>query len=250
MTIALRALKLIGLDVPAQIHSAKAALELRVEQTRSEIRQAARHAAIVAAFTAAAVFAAMGLVAIGLVALYIRVAASYGVYAGLGAVAAILAAVIVICIAVADLRSRAPVKADAAADRPAGSQPAAPEASSAQPRAAVQKQADAHNEKRAQANNPSASSGASTESTDDLISEVLSLGSAVLGEYLASPTAHPALSAGLRHLRAAAQDPAGDPLDLATDVVRDGDRTSMLAVLAAAAALGWIAARTVRDQRS
>jgi hypothetical protein len=237
VTIAFRALKLIGLDVPAQIHSAKAALELRVEEARSEIREAARHAVIVAAFAAAAVLAAMGLVAIGLAALYTRVAESYGVYAGLGAVAGVLLAVIVVCIAVAELRSRAPAKADTGT----------PEAPPVQPRTAPRKEADAHNAERA--HNPGASSQAFTESTDDLVPEMLSLGSALLSEYLASPAAHPALSAGLRHMRAAAKDPAGDPLDLATDVVRDGDRTSMLAVLAAAAALGWIASRALLDRR-
>jgi hypothetical protein len=236
VTIAFRALKLIGIDVPAQIHSVKAALEQKVEQTRGEIRLAARHAAIVAAFTAAAVLAAMGLVAIGLVALYIRVAEFYGVYAGLAAVAGVLVLVIVVSIIVADHRSRAP------SARPTAPPPPSPEVPPVAPQAAARRDdlTDAPVDRASAHEAPS-------DTTADLHSDLLSPIGVLLEDYLTSGAAHPLLSAGLRHMRSAAQEPEGDPIDLATDVVRDGDRTSLLAVLAAAAALGWMAARTMRS---
>ena len=89
-------LKLFGLDIPAKIEAVKVSLELRVEQATDHVRQLAQEAAVIAALSAIAAVAAAMATGVGLIALYRWTADAYGVYAGLGAVGAILVAVTVI----------------------------------------------------------------------------------------------------------------------------------------------------------
>jgi energy-converting hydrogenase Eha subunit A len=248
----LKALKLLGLDLPAYLHLARAALQLRIDEARHEARQAARNATVIAAFVTIAVVSALALVAVGLMALYLKVTEFYGPYAGLGAVAGVLAALMLICALIvarrfkpqprAAMRDPRPPRAGAvphaAAGRDASAVPVAVSASSPLRRSAkVAPEGEADIGAAA-----SRAAGAATDVASDLIAPL----GALLSYYLSSPATHPLLTEGLRHLRTRVEDPTGDPLDVATHVVRDGDRTHMLAVLAGAAFIGWLVARPSR----
>ena len=88
-------LKALGLDIPAKIDALKANFDQRVEQTTAQVSKVAQQAAVLAALYTLAAVAALLAIGVGLVALYLRVAEAYGVYAGLGVVCAILLAVAV-----------------------------------------------------------------------------------------------------------------------------------------------------------
>ena len=101
-------LKALGLDIPAKIDAPKANFNQRVEQTTAQVSKAAQQAAVLAALYALAAVAAPLAIGVGLVALYLRVAEAYGVYAGLGVVCAILLAVAITLGTIASVRSKSP----------------------------------------------------------------------------------------------------------------------------------------------
>ena len=88
----LKILKLFGLDVPAKIAAARTEFERRVEDAADYAKQATLTAALVAAFSAVAALLFIVAAGVGLFALYRVIAEYYGLYAGLGAVAALLIA--------------------------------------------------------------------------------------------------------------------------------------------------------------
>jgi hypothetical protein len=99
-------LKALGLDVPARLNSLKADFDQRVEQTTAQVSQVAQQAALLVALYTLAAVAALLAIGVGLVALCLRVAESYGVYAGLGVVSAILLAAALLLGGIAVARSR------------------------------------------------------------------------------------------------------------------------------------------------
>jgi hypothetical protein len=86
----LKILKLLGLDVPAKIATARTDFEHHVEEAADYVKRATVAAAIVAAFSAVAAFLFFVAAGVGLFALYRVVVEHYGVYAGLGTIAGLL----------------------------------------------------------------------------------------------------------------------------------------------------------------
>lgn len=242
MTLALRVRRLLGFDFSARIATARAAVEQRVAQTRDEVAGTARHIAGTIVLAILAAIAGLALVAVGLAALYVWVVATTGdVYAGLGAVAGVLVLillVVVIALVVRGGSKRRPERVAAAA-RTALNQTKTTEMP-----------APRRDEASAEAQRASSEDDAPA-STNPSPDELLAHFGTLLGTHLMSSSIHPALAEGLRHLQTAqvSRDigDGADPLDAAASVVRDGDRKSMLAVLAGAAVLGWMAARLPRD---
>jgi hypothetical protein len=87
-----KVLKLFGLDVPTKIAAAKSELEQRLEEVTSYAKQATQTAALIAALSVVAAFLFIVAAGVGLFALYRMIAEHYGVYAGLGTMAALLIA--------------------------------------------------------------------------------------------------------------------------------------------------------------
>jgi hypothetical protein len=85
-------LKLFGLDLAGEIAAAKASLEQRAESAADRIKRVAEGTAVIAALGIFASITATMALAVGLIALYRGVSGTYGDYAGLGAVAAVLIA--------------------------------------------------------------------------------------------------------------------------------------------------------------
>lgn len=242
----LRVLRLLGFDFSARIASARAAVEQRIAHTRDEAIGVARRVAITIVLAALAAIVAIALVGVGLAALYIRVSASMGVYAGLGAVAGVLGFILLVVIIALAVRGsntgrpavRSPSQERAAAPkRAAADTPRSTTAATGQPGAA---RSDATTSVPEDAS-------AAKPSPDELLAHFGTL----IGTHFMSSSIHPALAEGLRYLQTAqvSRDIAAgaDPLDAAASVVRDGDRKAMLAVLAGAGVLGWMAARLPRD---
>lgn len=231
MTLVLKALKLLGLDVPARIHTARVALELLAGKARDEIRRAARYGSVSAAFAAIALLSAMAFLAVGLAALYLYVSDLHGPYAGLAAVAAVLVVVAAASGLVAVICSR-PAPHAHTFDDPAN-----------------RTRADRDDVIRDTADGGIGRDDASVAAAG-VAPDVLALVSLLLGRYLASPANPPLPNEGLHQLRVSTDDPGDDALELAARVVSDGDRTNMLAVLAGAAFMGWLVARPPRDHRA
>jgi hypothetical protein len=85
-------LKLFGLDLAGEIAAAKASLEQHAESAADRIKRFAEGTAVIAALGIFASITATMALSVGLIALYRVVAGTYGDYAGLGAVAAVLIA--------------------------------------------------------------------------------------------------------------------------------------------------------------
>jgi hypothetical protein len=52
------------------------------------------------------------------------------------------------------------------------------------------------------------------------------------------------------HLRASARDTAGEAIESAADIIRQGDRANLVAILAGAAFLGWLMAHHSQEKSS
>jgi len=76
-------LKMLGLDVPAQIDAVKAAVEQRVEQTLGRVQYVAQETAIISVLFLLGAITGVAAIGIGLGMLYHWIADYYGVYAGL-----------------------------------------------------------------------------------------------------------------------------------------------------------------------
>jgi hypothetical protein len=218
-------LKLLGLDVRAEIAAVKGEIEQRVDEVTVRARRAALTATVIIALsTFAGLFCTLAM-GVGLIALYRAEAAIYGVDIALAVVAAVLviAALILLVVALMVGKSLSRARASNAAEnvaRPGAAAsafaPAAPEAGAASPAAAAGDLAD-----------PLAFLLA-------LLAKDAKLGHPVLDEFAAS-------------LRTPAGGKADEAVEQALNLVRNGDRTQLLLILGGAALAGWLLARSRPD---
>ena len=218
-------LKALGLDIPARINALRADLDQRVEATSSQVSQVAQQAAVLAVLFVLAAMAAFLAFGVALVAIFWWVAVTYGVLAGLAVdfIILVLAAAILAMMARARSKSLA-VNAAKAPRALLGATAAASNAGVAGQESAVAPPA------------VSAGPAAQSASASDLAAPL-----AVLLATLAS--GRPRSAELLGNLRATAVGSANTALDRAANVVRAGDRTNLLAVLAGAAFVGWLLTR-------
>ena len=224
-------LKALGLDIPARIDALKAKFDQRIEQTTAQVSKVAQQAAVSAALYMLAAVAALLAVAVGLVALFLRMAEAYGVYAGLGVVCAVLLAVAVTLGTIASVRSKSLGRIGAEAPRPiVGGTWARSDMGSVGPAPAVAPaRAAAHEALR-----PSAS---------DVV-EPLAVFLAKFMKYPGAGT--PMVDELIGNLSATAPGVADKALDRAKNVIRHGDRANVLMVLSGAAFVGWLLVRHSR----
>ena len=224
-------LKAFGLDIPARFAELKARIEHRVEDATEQALHVVRDIVITVALMCCAAITALAAIAVGLVALARWVSDLYGPFAGLAAVGGLLLLVTVILVVVAMARpgSAQRVKSPAevlqsAAKRSAAYADAARQLPAAQARTA--------------GGQASASQGSFGPSAGDLGK----LAGFLLPLLLRSPSSESGILSLLNAaLRAGVPKTAGETLQGAAKMVREGDRTNLLAVVGAAVLFGWLA---------
>jgi hypothetical protein len=215
-------LKLAGLDVPAQIAVARTEIELRAKEAAAYAKQATVTATLVAAFAAFLFVVAAG---VGLFALYSAIAEHFGIYAGLGTVAGLLivAASVLLFAAIAKAKtlSNLGIVRQPSLVRSPVSESSAPHVAPTPP-------------------TPAVGAFATTESSADLF-ELLAF---AFAKYVRFPTfRNPVLDQFVGDLKVSAQGTADDALHRASNLIRHGGRSQLLAMIGGAAALGWLLAR-------
>jgi hypothetical protein len=221
-------LKLFGLDVPAKIAAAQLELKQRVEDITGYAKQATQTAALVAVVSAVAAFLLTVAAGVGLFALYRVIAENYGVYAGLGAVAGLLIAGALALLLVA--RARAQTLSDLRIFSRSSSTTVSPAQETIARQAAP----------ILTPVSPAAVGAESNESANDLF-EPLAF---AFAKYVRFPELeNPVLNQFVGSLRASAQGTADDAVRRASNLIRHGDRTQLLAMIGGAAFVGWLLAR-------
>jgi hypothetical protein len=228
-----RLLKLASIDVNAKIAELKADLEFKAQQVSEHASFKARNLALIAGlFLCASIFVLFALI-VGLIALYHWAELRYGPYTGLGLVAGTLLILGALCVGVAlsytnsrpdelPLRriifSSPPRRAQFV---PSGSGPGT--ADSAPPYQSAPFRGE------------------------DLVEPLLVL----LGPYLRFPaTGHPPIDNFLSQIGTKAEGTTNEAVGRAADLVRNGNRATMLSVLGAATLFGWLIARGATHSRS
>jgi hypothetical protein len=229
-------LKLFGLDVPAKIEAVKAGLEQRLEEAIDHVKEAAQHAAVIAALlTSAGITGAMAF-GTGLMALDWWTADSYGPYAGLAVVGGILV------LATIALASAAAIKASSlASSRLNLSHQAAIESGSEAGLATVKTESDLGEHSPALLD-----ARTQTVATAHDLVEPLAF---VLSKVVKYPgVGNPIVDELIGNLRVTARDVTGEAVERAANLVRHGDRVNLVCVLTGAAFVGWLLAHHSRQK--
>jgi hypothetical protein len=232
--ILFRLLKLFGLDLPARIEAAKLSVEQRVERATDHVKHVAQEAAVIAVLAGLAAFTGAMAAIVGLIALYRFTAETYGPFAGLGIVAAVLVIATAALATAAILKSRS--FASSGARPPISPLRSAPDADALAHAAAL----DATRAYPEISPTEPAALSLPPATADDLI-EPLSF---LLSKTLGYPTlGHPMVDELIGGLRTTAQGATNETIGRAAEVVRHGSRTNLIVVLSGAALLGWLLAR-------
>ena len=229
-----RLLKLAGIDVNAKLAELKADLAVKIGQTSGDLTRRAQIIGLAAGlFLSAAVLALMVLIVV-LIAIYKWGELNYGTFVGLALVAGVLIV----------LASAFTVSALLIGKQSSRITPLAPfiGATSAGATHVPPQPAHSANDAR-QSAEPFASTSypASSAKAEDLIEPLFAL----FGRYTRWPqTGHLAIDHLLQQAGSRAQGTTEEAVTRAANLVRNGDRATMLSVLAAVALLGWLIGRS------
>jgi ElaB/YqjD/DUF883 family membrane-anchored ribosome-binding protein len=237
LTLLLNLLKAFGLDIPARVAELKARIEQRVEDAADQAVHVVQDIAVTVALVCCAAITALAAIAVGLVALARWVADLYGPFAGLAAVGGLLLLVTVILAVVAVRRPRSArrVKSPAEVLQSAAKRSATYADAARRLHAAQAEPAQAGGLTSAAASTPQGGAGSSMGDFGKLIGFLLPL----------LISAAPASGGGLMGTlsaawRSGAHRAAGETLEGAAKMVREGDRTNLLAAVGAAVLFGWL----------
>jgi ElaB/YqjD/DUF883 family membrane-anchored ribosome-binding protein len=237
LTLLLNLLKAFGLDIPARVAELKARIEQRVEDAADQAVHVVQDIAVTVALVCCAAITALAAIAVGLVALARWVADLYGPFAGLAAVGGLLLLVTVILAVVAVRRPRSArrVKSPAEVLQSAAKRSATYADAARRLHAAQAEPAQAGGLTSAAASTPQGGAGSSMGDFGKLIGFLLPL----------LISAAPASGGGLigtlsAAWRSGAHRAAGETLEGAAKMVREGDRTNLLAAVGAAVLFGWL----------
>jgi ElaB/YqjD/DUF883 family membrane-anchored ribosome-binding protein len=233
----LNLLKAFGLDIPARVAELKARIEQRVEDAADQAVHVVQDIAVTVALVCCAAITALAAIAVGLVALARWVADLYGPFAGLAAVGGLLLLVTVILAVVAVRRPRSArrVKSPAEVLQSAAKRSATYADAARRLHAAQAEPAQAGGLTSAAASTPQGGAGSSMGDFGKLIGFLLPL----------LISAAPASGGGLMGTlsaawRSGAHRAAGETLEGAAKMIREGDRTNLLAAVGAAVLFGWL----------
>jgi hypothetical protein len=223
-------LKLAGIDVNAKIAELKADLEFKAQQVSEHASFKARNLALIAGlFLCASIFLLLALI-VGLVALYHWAELHYGPNTGLGLVAGTLLILAALCVGVALSYTNS---------RP-DELPLRRVVFSPPPRRAQSIPSST-------ADDPAPPYQSAPFRGEDLVEPVLVL----LGPYLRFPaTGHPPIDNFLSQIGTKAEGTTNEAVGRAADLVRNGNRATMLSVLGAATLFGWLIARGATNSHS
>jgi Putative Actinobacterial Holin-X, holin superfamily III len=223
-------------EVEARIDGLTGKIERRIQRATDEAKQAAGAAAITAALAVCAGLTAIMALGVALFALYRWVAATYGEFEGYGVVAGALIIVTIILAVTIIVRSKSPRPGEVPTGRPAAAT-AAWEQASAVPRAEQPAAMKFSAPPPAAPPPPSGGSDLAEALTNILagIIKVPETGNEVLDEIA-------------RIVRARAQSGGQEALDSAVNIVREGHRTNLMAVLSGFVVFGWLLSRAARKR--
>jgi hypothetical protein len=234
-----RLLKLAGIDINAKIAELKADIAAKIGQTSEQVIRRARTIGLLVGLLLTAAILALMILIVGLIAIYKWGELNYGAFVGLAldaGVLIVLAGTLVISALLIGKQSSKvtePAPVAKATDRvTAHLAPHSPN-----PTTGATQSAEAF---------ASTSYGLSSAKTEDLIEPLFAL----FGRYMRWPqTGNLAIDHLLQQVGSRAQGTADDAVTRAADLVRNGDRATMLSVLGAVALLGWLIGRgaTPRD---
>jgi hypothetical protein len=227
----IRILRLVGIDLPARIAALEEEVGRRAEAAAGLVKRATRQAAMIAALGAAAVITALLIFVTGLIALYVWVADQHGAYAGLAVVAGTLLVLTVVLLLVARGKTRGLAKM-ATIKRPLFALPDAEERKSTERQATHVVVAGGGAASAAAAAAPPSAASPPHDGVESLATLV-----DTLVRY--PVTGHPLADLLLRQIGPSTRLPTEDAIVRASRLIRDGDRTTMLGVLAATAAVGY-----------
>jgi hypothetical protein len=222
-----------GIDVNAKIAELKADLKVKIGQTSEEVTRRARTMGLVAGlFLSAGILALMVLIVV-LIAIYKWGELNYGAFVGLALDAGVLiiltATLVVAALLIAKRPSKIMPQGRVAGASTGGATPLAPHPP--RPTTDVTSSAEAF---------ASTSYQSSPAKAEDLIEPLFAL----FGRYVRWPqTGHLAIDNLLQQVGSRAQGTTDEAVARAADLVRNGDRATMLSVLAAAALFGWLIGR-------
>jgi hypothetical protein len=225
-------LKLAGIDVNAKIAELKADLEFKAQKVSEHASFKARNLALIAGlFLCASTFVLFALI-VGLVALYHWAELRYGPYTGLGLVAGTLLILAALCVGVALSYT------NSRPDEP----PLRRIVLSSPPR-----RAQSIPSGRAERFDPAPPYQSAPFRGEDLVEPLLVL----LGPYLRFPaTGHSPIDNFLSQIGTKAEGTTNEAVGRAADLVRNGNRATMLSVLGAATLFGWLIARGASHSHS
>jgi hypothetical protein len=229
-----RLLKLAGIDVNAKIAELKADLAVKIGQTSEELTRRARIIGLAAGLFLSAVILALMVLIVILIAIYKWGELNYGPFVSLALVAGVLiilaSAFVVSALLIGKQSSKSTPLApfiEATSGGTANLAPHPPRSTNDAPQSA---------EAFASTSYPSSSAKA-----EDLIEPLFAL----FGRYARWPqTGHLAINNLLQQAGSRAQGTTEEAVTRAADLVRNGDRATMLSVLAAVALLGWLIGRS------
>src|SRR5262245_35262260 len=222
-------LKLAGVDVNAKIAELRAELAFKVEQASEHVTQKARALAMVAGLLWCAGIMALLTLIVGLAALYKWGEIHYGIFTGFSLVAAVLIALTGILAIVAFLIAR-----QSAASPPVWHIVRDP----VPPTQAMQ---ITGNEQRTAQGFVPPSHRSQTAKPEALVEPIIVL----LRQYLRPPeTGYQAVDDLLRQIGLRAQGTTEEAVARGSELVRNGNRATMLSVLGAATLFGFLLARS------
>jgi hypothetical protein len=219
-------LKLLGLDVRAEIAGVKDQIEQRIDNIADHAKHVALSTAVILALsTFAGLFCTMA-IGVGLIMLYRAEAATYGVDTALAIIGAALVAAAVILLVVALMvgRSLSRKRASSAPDDAAKST------------AAARVQAESRSQPPSEA-----TASLPVESAGDL-TEPLTFPLALFAKN--PKLGHPILDKFVGILHTPAGGKADEAVEQALNLLRNGDRTQLLVMLGGATLAGWLLARS------
>jgi hypothetical protein len=229
-----RLLKLAGIDVNAKIAEFKADLSVKIGQTSEDLTRKARIMGLAAGLFLSAALLALMVLVVALIAIYKWGELNYGAFVGLALVAGVLIVLAIVLVGsglvISKQSSRITPLAPFTDATSARAKPLAPDP----PRSTN----DAQQSAEAFASTPYQSSPAKAE---DLIEPLFAL----VGRYTRWPqTGHLVIDNLLQRVGSRAQGTTDEAVTRAADLIRNGDRATMLSVLAAAGVLGWLIGRS------
>lgn len=239
-----RILKLLGLDVPAQLEAVKASLELRVEQAVSQGKRLAQKAAVIFALYALAGMTGVLAVGIGLIGLYRWASQEWGADTSLAIIGGVLVLLTVVLAAVAAIKGKSlaseGIGMQSDAPKPTANLSALMDAPAIDADAASAFGSGVGLDFASSSAKSMVPSTSASTSASDLV-QPLAAFLKKIGKYPGA--GNPVVDDLIENMGATARGTAEEVIDRAAKMIRYGDRGQVVFVMTGAAFVGWLLTR-------